>query len=65
LKDGRCRLKDKGKRIKEFNKINGLPAWGGVIAQKRLLAAFTIKQARRHQVWLKKRSCALPLKEHR
>lgn len=36
--------------IKEFNKINGFPAFNSIIQQKVYLAKFLINQARRHQV---------------
>lgn len=35
---------------REFNKLNGLPAWSGIIEQKRKLAKFLIKEARHNQV---------------
>ena len=49
-----CTLKNKSAIIAEFDKVNGLPAWRGIIEQKRKLASFTVKQARRHNVKLKK-----------
>lgn len=45
-----CKLKDKRTIIREFDKINGLPAFSGIIDQKRRLATFTAKQAKKHQV---------------
>jgi len=49
-------VKTKNKReiIREFNLINGIPAFSGTIEQKKRLAEWTVKQARRHQVALKK-----------
>lgn len=47
----------KSKNIKqmkyEFNKMNGLPAYTGIIEQKQNLAKHLIKQAQKHQVSLK------------
>lgn len=37
----------------EFNKLNGIPAYAGIIEQKRALAAYVVKQAQRHQLPLK------------
>ena len=58
-----CKLKEQKEIIKEFNKINGLPAWRGIIEQKQLLASFTVREARKHQVWLRKE--ALRIKTQR
>lgn len=39
--------------VKEFDKLNGFPAWGGIIKQKRELARFIVNRARHHQADLK------------
>lgn len=40
--------------IKTFNLINGIPAYSGIVEQKKRLALWTVKQARKHQVALRK-----------
>lgn len=42
-------LKSKELLIREYNKVNGFPAWAGIIAQKRQLAKHVQNQAGRHQ----------------
>jgi hypothetical protein len=44
--------KDKAFMKKEFNKINGLPAWSGIIEQKKTLAKYLCNQAHKNQVAL-------------
>lgn len=47
-----AKVKSRERCVREFDKINGLPAWKGIIEQKVMLAAYLVKQARRHQVKL-------------
>jgi hypothetical protein len=49
-----CTTKDRRAIIREFDKFNGIPSWKGIIEQKRMLAAYVVKQARQHQVHLKR-----------
>jgi len=49
-----CRSKDRSAIIREFDKLNGIPSWKGIIEQKRMLAAYVVKQARQHHVQLKR-----------
>jgi len=46
---------DRNRCVKEFNKLNGLPAWHGIVQQKVRLAEYLVKQARSHQMKLSKR----------
>ncbi len=48
-----ARTKNRWEIIKEFNLINGIPAYGGIVEQKKCLALWTVKQARTHQVALR------------
>jgi hypothetical protein len=48
------KTKNRWEIMREFNLINGIPAYAGIIEQKKRLAAWTVKQARKHQVALKK-----------
>ena len=45
-----CKLKQREKIVKEFDKLNGLPAWKGIIRQKYLLRNYIIAQAKKHQI---------------
>jgi len=47
---------DRSRCIGEFNKLNGLPAWHGIVEQKVRLAEYLVKQARSHQMKLSKRN---------
>jgi len=49
-----CRSKDRRAIIREFDKLNGIPSWKEINEQKRMLAAYVVKQARKHQVQLKR-----------
>jgi len=42
--------------IREFNKLNGLPAWHGIVEQKVGLAQYLVKQARSHHIKLSKKN---------
>lgn len=42
--------KNIGLIIKEFDKINGIPAWSGIIKQKRNLANFLVRKVHQHQL---------------
>ncbi|MFQ5442242.1 MAG: hypothetical protein ACE5EB_05900 [Thermodesulfobacteriota bacterium] len=46
---------DRNRCVREFNKLNGLPAWHGIVEQKVRLAEYLVKQARSHQVKLSRR----------
>jgi hypothetical protein len=46
---------DRNRCIREFNKLNGLPAWHDIVEQKVRLAEYLVKQARSHQMKLSKR----------
>jgi len=46
---------DRSRCIREFNKLNGLPAWHGIVKQKVRLAQYLVKQARSHQMKLSKK----------
>jgi hypothetical protein len=46
---------DRSRCVREFDKLNGLPAWHGIVEQKVRLAGYLVKQARRHQVKLSKK----------
>ncbi len=46
---------DRNRCVREFNKLNGLPAWHGIVEQKVRLAQYLVKQARSHQMKLSKR----------
>jgi len=46
---------DKNRCVREFNKLNGLPAWHGILEQKARLADYLVKKARGHQMKLSKR----------
>jgi len=46
---------DRGRCIREFDRLNGLPSWHGIIEQKVKLADYLVKQARSHQVKLSKK----------
>jgi len=46
---------DRSRCIGEFNKLNGLPAWHGIVEQKVRLAEYLVKEARSHQMKLSKR----------
>jgi hypothetical protein len=48
------KTKDRWEIIRTFNLINGIPAYSGIVGQKKRLAEWTVKQARKHQVALKK-----------
>jgi len=37
--------------LNEFHKLNGLPAWAGIIEQKRRLADFVIRSSRKNEIW--------------
>jgi len=41
--------------VREFNKLNGFPAWHGIVKQKMRLAEYLVKQARSHQLKLSKK----------
>jgi len=41
--------------VREFNKLNGLPAWHGIVEQKVRLAQYLVKQAGSHQMKISKR----------
>jgi len=47
---------DRNQCIREFNKLNGLPAWHGIVEQKVRLAEYLVKQARSHQMKLSKQN---------
>lgn len=47
-----AKTKDKKKMIQMFNKLNGLPAYAGIISQKRSLAEYLCERARKHKVVL-------------
>jgi len=47
---------DKNRCVREFNKLNGLPAWHGIVEQKVRLAQYLVKQARSHQMKLSKKN---------
>ena len=57
-----CASKDRRAIISEFDKINGIPSWKGIIAQKRMLAAYAVKQARQHHVPLKRNKLRISTK---
>lgn len=44
--------KNKSRMKHTFNKLNGMPSWSGVYAQKKALAKFLVKQARKNGVKL-------------
>ncbi|MDQ0808032.1 hypothetical protein [Priestia megaterium] len=44
--------KNKTRMIKTFDQLNGMPAWSGVYQQKKALAKFLVKQARKNGVKL-------------
>lgn len=46
-----AKRRDRRGLIYEFNKINGFPAWAGMIAQKKRLADFVIRTSRKHEIW--------------
>jgi len=46
---------DRSRCVREFDKLNGLPAWHGIVEQKVRLAEYLVKQARKHQVRLSKK----------
>ena len=46
---------DRSRCVREFDKLNGLPAWHGIVQQKVRLAEYLVKQARKHQVKLSKK----------
>jgi hypothetical protein len=53
LKDvliGTIKNKVKSKIIYEFGKLNGFPAWHGIVQQKLLLADFVVEQSRKNNV---------------
>lgn len=45
-----AKTKNKFKIIKSFEKLNGVPPWAGIIAQKRNLVKFLVEQSKRHDV---------------
>lgn len=49
----------------EFNKLNGIPAYAGIIQQKRSLATYLVKQAHRHQLPLKASQLRIYTRLHR
>lgn len=54
-----ARLKNVKRIYHEYNKLNGIPAWGGVIEQKRQLAKYLVRQARKHQINLSEENLRL------
>ncbi len=50
-----CRTKKKPLIIKEYDKINGLPAWKGIIIQKHSIAEYAVKQAKKNNFKLLKK----------
>ena len=50
-----CRLKKKYLIIREYDKINGLPAWKGIIVQKHSIAEYTVKQAKKNNLKILKK----------
>jgi hypothetical protein len=48
------KTKNRWEIIKAFNLINGIPAYSGIVEQKKRLVLWAVKQARKHQVALKK-----------
>ena len=57
-----CRSKDRSAIIREFDKLNGIPSWKGIIEQKRMLAAYVVKQARQQHVQLKREELRISTK---
>lgn len=49
-----AKTKNRWEIMRTFNFINGIPAFSGIIEQKKRLALWTVKQSRKHQVALKK-----------
>lgn len=47
--DNACKLNRERVKV-EFGKLNGLPAWHGIISQKKALARYAIQEARRHNI---------------
>lgn len=45
-------LKNKDLAISEFNKINGIPAWAGIVEQKHLLYNFLLRKCRTNSIKL-------------
>jgi DNA-binding cell septation regulator SpoVG len=43
-----CRAQYKKAVIAEYDRLNGLPAWSGIVRQKRMLARYTVRQARKN-----------------
>jgi len=46
------KIKDPNLMKKTFEKINGFPAWAGIVSQRRFLAKYLVKQARKNDVKL-------------
>jgi len=47
-----AKTKNKFKMIKAFDRLNGIPAWSGIIKQKMSLAEFLVREAKKHSVQL-------------
>jgi hypothetical protein len=47
-----AKTKSKEKMAKAFDRINGFPAWAGIIVQKRRLAWYLCEQAKKHNIQL-------------
>ncbi len=49
-----CRSKNRRIILAEFDKLNGLPAWKGIVYQKKMLAVYTVKQAKKYHIAIKR-----------
>ncbi len=45
-----CRSQNKYMIIKEYDRLNGLPAWAGIVEQKRMIAGYVAHQARKNHI---------------
>lgn len=49
-----CQSRNRHLIIKEYDKLNGIPAWSGIIKQKRMLANYTVSQAKKNLIKIQK-----------
>ena len=54
-----CRTQRKNIVVREYDKLNGLPAWSGIVRQKRMLADYVVREAGKHCIPLHKNDLRL------
>jgi hypothetical protein len=54
-----CRTRNRKAILDEFNKLNGLPAWKGIVKQKKMLADYVQREVKRFHIDIGKKELIL------